>query len=104
MTTTNELTGFAGLIQAEAYQPKKSGCWNWIDGGVVVKWGCPGEEQEVARVQTQFPSRDGLRIIDAIRNAAGEFHVQVSDHGCGRKSAQVFDATGLVADVNLGAA
>jgi hypothetical protein len=73
-------------------------CWNHTDGGVVVKVG----ESIVCEFATRFASRDGLRVIDAIRESSDGFRVQVSDHGCGRKSVQVFNADGtLAADVNV---
>jgi len=73
-------------------------CWNHTDCGVVVKDG----SDIVCRFSTRFPSRDGLRVIDAIRKSSEGFRVQVSDHGCGRKSVQVFNSTGsLAADVNV---
>lgn len=74
-------------------------CWNNIDGGVVVKDG----ESAVCEFATRYASRDGLRVIDAIRKSSEGFRVQVSDHGAGRKSVQVFNADGsLAADVNVG--
>ena len=74
-------------------------CWNHTDGGVVVKDG----ETVVSEFATRFASRDGLRVIDAIRKSSAGYHVQVSDHGAGRKSVQVFNADGtLAADVDLG--
>ena len=76
-------------------------CWNHTDGGVVVKDG----EAIVCEFTTRFPSRDGLRVIDAIRKSSEGYRVQTGDHGCGRKIAQVFNADGtLAADVNLGEA
>jgi hypothetical protein len=74
-------------------------CWNHTDGGVIVK----DREATVCEFATRFASRDGLRVIDAIRKSSEGFRVQVSDHGAGRKSVQVFNADGtLAADVNLG--
>jgi hypothetical protein len=76
-------------------------CWNYTDGGVVVKNG----DAIACEFATRFASRDGLRVIDAIRKSSEGFRVQVSDHGCGRKSVQVFNADGsLAADVNVGEA
>lgn len=73
-------------------------CWNHTDGGVVVKDG----ETVVCEFATRFASRDGLCVIDAIRKSSDGFRVQVSDHGAGRKSVQVFNADGaLAADVDV---
>jgi hypothetical protein len=73
-------------------------CWNHTDGGVVVKDG----ESVVCEFSTRFASRDGLRVIDAIRKSFYGFRVQVSDHGAGRKSVQVFNAdVTMVADVDV---
>lgn len=73
-------------------------CWNNTDGGVVVKDG----ESVVCEFSTRYASRDGLRVIDAIRKSSDGFRAQVSDHGAGRKSVQVFNADGsLAADVNV---
>ena len=74
-------------------------CWNYTDGGVVVKDG----EAIVCEFATRYASRDGIRVIDAIRKASEGFRCQVSDHGAARKSVQVFNADGsLAADVNVG--
>jgi hypothetical protein len=76
-------------------------CWNYAAGGVVVKDG----ETIVCEFATRFASRDGLRVIDAIRKSSEGYRVQTSDHGCGRKSVQVFNADGtLAADVSCGEA
>ena len=74
-------------------------CWDWVDGGVVVK----DSDTVVCSFATRYASRDGLRVIDAIRKSSEGYRVQISDHGCGRKSVQVFSADGsLAADVNVG--
>lgn len=73
-------------------------CWDYTDDGVVVKNG----DDVVCQFATSFPSRDGLRVIDAVREVSGNCRVQVSDHGAGRKSVQVFRDDGvLTADVNI---
>jgi hypothetical protein len=73
-------------------------CWAYADGGVVVRDG----ESVVCEFATRYASRDGLRVIDAIRRSSDGYRVQVSDHGCGLKSVQVFNADGtLAADVNV---
>ena len=72
--------------------------WGWTDNGVVIK----DEQSFVCEFETQFASRDGVRVVDAIRKSSDGFRVQVSDHGCGRKSVQVFNSDGsLAADVNV---
>ena len=74
-------------------------CWNYTDSGVEVKDG----DAIVCEFATRFASRDGLRVIESIRKSSDGFRVQVSDHGCGRKSVQVFSADGsLAADVHVG--
>jgi hypothetical protein len=73
-------------------------CWNYANGGVVVK----DSESVVCEFATRFASRDGLRVVDAIRKSSEGFRVQTTDHGSGRKSVQIFNADGtLAADVNV---
>ena len=73
--------------------------WDWTDSGVVVK----DADSVVCEFGTNFASRDGLRVIDAICKSSAGYRVQVSDHGCGHKSVQVFNYDGsLAADVNVG--
>ena len=75
--------------------------WCPVDGGVAVRDDLTHEE--FCRVSTRFPSRDGLRMIDAIIAAGEGGHYQVGAHGCGKTSIQSFAADGrLSADVNLG--
>jgi len=75
--------------------------WCPVDGGAAVRDDITHEE--FCRVSTRFPSRDGLRMIDAIIAAGVGGHLQVSDHGCGKTSMQSFAVNGrLAADVNLG--
>jgi hypothetical protein len=70
--------------------------WGWIDCGVRVCDESTG--QELVRVTTQFPSRDGVRIIDAIRQAGEGCMVQA----CNNHSVQVFSSDGsLVSDLNV---
>jgi len=72
--------------------------WNWSENGVVIK----DDDKFVCEFSTRFASRDGLRVIDAIRKSSTGYRVQVSDHGCGSTSVQVFNAGGtLAADVNV---
>lgn len=75
--------------------------WRVVNGGVAVIDDATGVEY--CRVRTPYPSRDGLRMIEAIRAAGDGCKVQVSDHGCGRKSIQTFRVDGtLCRDVDLG--
>lgn len=72
--------------------------WDWTEYGVVIK----DDGVFVCEFATRFASRDGLRVIDAIRKSDAGYRVQVSDHGCGRKSVQVFNLDGtLASDIDV---
>jgi hypothetical protein len=95
------MIGFDGIMigtESPALPFGSELCWNRTGSGVVVK----DAESVVCEFSTRFASRDGLRVIDAIRKSSDGFRVQTSDHGCGRKSVQVFNADGtLAADVSV---
>ncbi len=100
MKTTTETVNLLDLFSISP-DPTSFGYllnWGWRENGVVIK----DDQDFVCEFETLFPSRDGLRVIDAIRKSSEGFRVQVSDHGCGRKSVQVFNADGsLAADVDV---
>lgn len=92
------VNAFFGMEQPAVTSFGSELSWNWSDGGVVVKDG----ESVVCEFSTRFASRDGVRVIGAIRKADVGYRVQVSDHGCIYKSVQVFYADGsLAADVDV---
>lgn len=51
-------------------------------------------------VKTRTPSKTGLMLVDAA-TACGADTMQVSDHGCGRKSVQLACGENIVADLNV---
>lgn len=69
-----------------------------FDAGVVLQNEHLG--REYCYIPTNFVSRDGLRLVDAAQKHAPD-RVQVSDHGAGRFSAQMFRGDVLVADLTF---
>lgn len=68
--------------------------WDWTNRGVRL---CR-DGRELVEIGTRYPSRDGLRLVDAAGKGTAD-RGQATDHGCGRKSVQLFQRTTLVADV-----
>ena len=96
---SNEMTG---IIATESYAPSFGSMlsWGWTNTGVIIR--DESDNSVVCEFATRFASRDALRVIDAIRKSSTGYRVQVSDHGVGRKSVQVFNSDGsLAADVNV---
>lgn len=75
--------------------------WGYTDNGVTIR--DEADDSLICEFATRYPSRDGVRVIDAIRKSSPGFRVQVSDHGCGRKSVLVINHNNTIAaDVNVG--
>jgi len=66
--------------------------WDWTDGGVKLF----RDGLQLVEVGTRFPSRDGLRLVDAAASGQAD-RAQATDYG----SVQLFSGDRLVANVNL---
>lgn len=90
-------TPLEGLIEVDTTPVRRCRyTWNWdgehrvsILDGVV----------QIANFPATHQSRDGLAVVDALDSCEGDGRVQVTSHGAGRVSVQVFDGASLVLDL-----
>jgi hypothetical protein len=53
---------FTDLIENEVTETRTVYSWDWVDGGVVIL----RDGVKIGEIETEFPSRDGLAIVDAL--------------------------------------